>query len=84
MAEHKVPGRGKMTVKLDKIPAADVTQPATPAKTGLEVVREKFQAHADQEAAPRVVVWDHDHNQVLFSGSPKEFDTLKRAIAQGG
>jgi hypothetical protein len=84
MTAHKASGRGKLSANLTRIPAAAVTQPPTSgAKKGLEIVREKFQAHADLKPTPRVVVWDHDANRVLFSGTPFEYARLKSALAQG-
>jgi hypothetical protein len=85
MTGHTTKGRGNLRAELGRVPKDKVTQPATSgAKKGLEVVRDKFQATAEHEPAARVVVWNHDANRVLFSGTPAEFETLKRAIAQEG
>lgn len=82
MTTHRLPAKGTLKASLDRVPASEVTQPDTPkAKKGLEVVKEKFQAHEDLPEEARVVVWDHDANQVLFSGTPVQYRRLTKAIS---
>lgn len=82
MAQHRAPGRGKLAASLSRVAKDEVTSPpTTERKTGLEVVREKFQWAEGHKPQDRVVVWDHDANEVLFSGSPDQFKQLKKALA---
>lgn len=83
MTEYKAPGRGKLSAKLDRIPAAEVKeQPTTEKKTGIEIIREKWQRTADHEPEARVVVRDHDNDAYLWSGTPEQFSALKRALGK--
>jgi hypothetical protein len=76
----KSPGRGKFSANLE-VTRGEITRNA-PAKKGIEVIREKFQADADSEAEDCIRIVDHDANRVVWSGTAAEHKALKKALSQ--
>ena len=78
-------GKGKLGLSMDKIDKKNAREPEAPeTKTGLEIVRERFQAHSDADEEDRVRVVDHDSGRTLWSGTEEDYELLVQAIEEEG
>ena len=74
------PGRGKLAANLERVPASEAKpKAAEPKKSGIEVIREDWQADADSKPEKRIRVVNHDTGRVVFTGSEADYRALRRS-----